>query len=255
MWTLRVHNGEALDGEDEGWVFNLGRFNLLRFNVRAGDDDDIRLTSEMGAFVRAMVGSGENIFEAGHVAEAMGGRSQGAAGEPEAQAMGVWTGCAAAAETVLPVQMRAVERVDGAQRMVTISWIVGEWLASLLGAGTAGGNVRGEMQAEAALSGTVRYGAEVHAGTLALDEAVLGYLDSRTMATEEILLDVTIPPGGKLVVDSNTYEVLLSGMNVIDKHSGAWLHLDRDVSEIRLDVTKGRAGDLRAELAYVEKWM
>lgn len=60
-----------------------------------------------------------------------------------------------------------------------------------------------------------------------------------TQSTEQVSVTVTIPPGGELRIDSDTFRVLLNGENVLDKQSGDWLMLSRDLLYLDIESAIG----------------
>ena len=72
-----------------------------------------------------------------------------------------------------------------------------------------------------------------------------------TQSTEQV--SVTIPPGGELRIDSDTFRVLLNGENVLDKQSGDWLMLSRDL--LYLDIESAIGNGLSGNLIYTERYL
>ena len=67
------------------------------------------------------------------------------------------------------------------------------------------------------------------------------------------VIDVSIPSGGKLVLDSENFVALLNNANVLDKHSGAWVELTRNVVEIKVD--NGSTAQLEINMLYTERYL
>ena len=74
-----------------------------------------------------------------------------------------------------------------------------------------------------------------------------------TQSTEQVSVTVTIPPGGELRIDSDTFRVLLNGENVLDKQSGDWLMLSRDL--LYLDIESAIGNGLSGNLIYTERYL
>ena len=74
-----------------------------------------------------------------------------------------------------------------------------------------------------------------------------------TQSTEQVSVTVTIPPGGELRIDSDTFRVLLNGENVLDKQSGDWLRLSRDL--LYLDIESAIGNGLSGNLIYTERYL
>ena len=74
-----------------------------------------------------------------------------------------------------------------------------------------------------------------------------------TQSTEQVSIAVTLPPGGELRIDSDTFRVLLNGENALDKQSGDWLMLSRDL--LYLDIESALGGGLSGNLIYTERYL
>lgn len=69
------------------------------------------------------------------------------------------------------------------------------------------------------------------------------------------VLTVTLRPGQVLIVDANTYNVLLDNQNAIDIHSGDWIdELNRTTTEITLSAASGLS-NLSATMMYTERYL
>lgn len=74
-----------------------------------------------------------------------------------------------------------------------------------------------------------------------------------TQSTERVSIAVTLPPGGELRIDSDTFRVLLNGENALDKQSGDWITLSRDL--LYLDIESAIGGGLSGNLIYTERYL
>lgn len=83
---------------------------------------------------------------------------------------------------------------------------------------------------------------------------VLGVIsNASTQSTELVSIAVTLPPGGELRIDSDTFRVLLNGENVLDKQSGDWLTLSRNL--LYLDIESATGAGLSGNLIYTERYL
>ena len=82
-------------------------------------------------------------------------------------------------------------------------------------------------------------------------------LGSKIMAnlydTEQTTINITIPPGGVLEIDSENYTVYLDDTNVFDSYTGSWVIFDRDTTEITLGVGNGRV--ISGDILYRERYL
>lgn len=74
-----------------------------------------------------------------------------------------------------------------------------------------------------------------------------------TLENEIMEIAVEIPPGGRLYIDCDNFNVLLNGENVLHLHKGDWIRLDRDV--IRFTLDSGTGGPLNGNLVVKERFL
>ena len=68
-------------------------------------------------------------------------------------------------------------------------------------------------------------------------------------------LTVTLRPGQVLIVDANTYNVLLNGQNAIEIQSGDWIdELNRNTVDLKIEAASGSA-NLDAIILYTERYL
>ena len=68
-------------------------------------------------------------------------------------------------------------------------------------------------------------------------------------------LTLTLRPNQVLIIDANTYNVLLDGNNAIDVQSGDWIdELNRNTVDIKIEAASGSA-NLDATILYTERFL
>jgi hypothetical protein len=84
------------------------------------------------------------------------------------------------------------------------------------------------------------------------DEMLESVIDSVTVSYQDVFLDLDIPPGGELRIDSDYFNAILNKENVIHKYNGDWITLDRNAKQISID---GGGVPLYGEIIYTEKYL
>ena len=85
-------------------------------------------------------------------------------------------------------------------------------------------------------------------------ELVSAICDVQAVDEYTSILNVTLPPGGKLIIDADNYNVLLNGENAIHLHSGDWLNaMNRMTQNIR--VQSGTGGTFSARILFTERYL
>lgn len=89
--------------------------------------------------------------------------------------------------------------------------------------------------------------------SLKVSEVLTSMLEATSQTTERTTLQLTIPPGGELRIDSELFLVLLDGENALHTQSGDWINVSRDL--LRLIVESASGGQLRGQLIYTERYL
>lgn len=76
----------------------------------------------------------------------------------------------------------------------------------------------------------------------------LAQIDERVL-----LLDVELPAGSELRIDTSNYMVTLDGENILHLQTGEWIRINRDSLAINID--NGSNGTVSGELKYQERWL
>ena len=67
------------------------------------------------------------------------------------------------------------------------------------------------------------------------------------------IFNIEIPPGGRLVIDSDNYTVYLNNENAIHTYSGDWIKINRAFQSIEVD--SGTSGDVDVSVLYRERFL
>lgn len=236
-------------------MINRGRMNRMPVNAVMDGGMDARLVLVLGEQARAMVGSGENIHEAMFAAEAVEGLGRGAAGEHEAQALDVRLGAGGRAYAVYMLSGRLAGQMDGRAQGLTTTWLAADCGAKVLGYAFFGRELVARLEGADVFGGAARSGQDLRLPVTLADVAVGAAVSGRELVCEEAVFDLYISPGSVLEIDSDGYTVTLDGRSVIDAQRGAWLRLDRDVVDVRVEAAMGRVSDLVGEISYRTKWI
>lgn len=78
-------------------------------------------------------------------------------------------------------------------------------------------------------------------------------MDTTSQTAEVVLMQVTIPPGGELRLDSDVFLAMLDGENVLYAQSGDWINVSREL--LRLIVESATGGALEGQIIYTERYL
>lgn len=88
---------------------------------------------------------------------------------------------------------------------------------------------------------------------LMVSEVLTSMLEATSQTTQRTTLQLTIPPGGELRIDSELFIVLLNGENALHTQSGDWIDVSREL--LRLIVESASGGLLQGQLIYTERYL
>ncbi len=84
-------------------------------------------------------------------------------------------------------------------------------------------------------------------------EVLTSMLEATSQTTERTTLQLTIPPGGELRIDSELFTVLLNGVNALHAQSGDWINISREL--LRINIESASGGKLQGQLIYTERYL
>lgn len=233
-------------------MFNHGKFNLKRFNLPGQETTDIIIRDQFASDFEAITDIGQDI----HIVE-----TQNAALSARIVAASLLDGSMSGKEengtAIIVLCDYIMEERETAALMASVSPSLNIYLRDTLREAVKGAPLLGEdITIEPEIIGIVRaaplLGVSFTAPEVNFEGTFYSIISTAIFDTYTVNIDVTIPVGGKLVIDSDNYTVLLNGENVIDKHSGDWALLSRAVD--RMTVTPSGSG-ITVNMLYTERYL
>lgn len=77
-----------------------------------------------------------------------------------------------------------------------------------------------------------------------------------SVQTREVVMtfpNLEVPPGGVLTIDSELFNAMLNGENIIDQYDGEWITFDRPLQGV--DVESGTSGPISVSILYRERYL
>ena len=234
-------------------AFNLAQFNINPFNVAAGD---VRYISAIGQeYISSAIGSAMYIFANAYGNECVSVEIDGASGR-FIEVSGTETVSEAVTKGQLTIliypefqenvyassDIAAIITPDAVGEEVVESDIVQNARAYLIAP------MLEEVTADTALGAYITPTAEGY--ELVAESASLVVLDTKTC-----MLTVTLAPGQQIIIDADSYTVLLDGENAIQLQSGDWIdELDRSTTNIDIKASSG-VENLTGKIIYTERYL
>ena len=117
-----------------------------------------------------------------------------------------------------------------------------------------GADIAIQADLEEAVNQSIILGANIAIPTEGF-ELVSADATSEAIETKVCVLNISLKPGERLIIDANNYNVLLNGNNAIWIQSGDWIdEMNRNTTEIKIDAAAG-AGNIKASILYTERYL
>ena len=234
-------------------AFNLSRYNLSAYNIDTGNERWIKALGEEE--VTVSIGSALEIF-----ADAIGYERVDTTLDGAPTHFFTGSGAEAVGELVAEGQISILiaplfEEAVTAETDIQAEYRLTVPFAEQVTADTdIQANIYPVCENEEIVTAETALGANIYLDAdgyeLVSESASLVAIDTKTC-----YLNITLKPGETLIVDANTYNVLLNGENSVDVHSGDWIdELNRETTDITITAARGVA-NLSASILYTERYL
>ncbi len=233
-------------------MFNHGKFNIKRFNLPSTDNTDIVYRDDLSSALRALIDLGQDI----HLQESQSGDIRAAVvvgSLIDASASG--GDALFGVERLKADYIEAEQFSDSFRARVPLSinhFIVQTMSGTVRAAAALGENIYIAPDMVGTIEQIAALGVNFRSAEIYFDETLNCLIATAIFDTLILKLDLTIPAGGKLVIDSDNYNVLLNAANAIDKHSGDWVFLSRAVDRITF---RPYGSNVKISMLYTERYL
>ena len=233
-------------------MFNHGKFNIKRFNLPSADVTDITFRDDFASALYALVDFGQNVhlhetqsdeFNAAVIAGAL------------IDASGVYKEDVSALVKLRADYIVSDQLSDSisAKIKLSINHFVVETLQGIVNQRAALGE---DIYITPDITGLVNQlsalGASYTSSEIYFDETLNCLIATAIFDTLVLKIDLQIPAGGTVIIDSDNYNVLLNAANAIDKHSGDWVFLSRAVDKITF---RPYGANVAISMLYTERYL
>lgn len=235
-------------------MFNHGKFNLKRFNLPGEEITEIVFRDQFTAVFEALLNIGEDIYDHESISDKIKATARAGALVDGSETTREEINASVAAKCNLVFEGYEMKEAFRASVKPALNiYISFQAEEQLLTAAKIGEDVFFSEEITGNVKGAEKLGLNYRLPeTITLTSLFNCLISTAIFDTETITIGVSIAPGGKLVIDSENFVVLLDGENALDKHSGAWLNLARNVER----VTFSPAGSAVAiNVLYTERYL
>ena len=235
-------------------MYNRGSFNEQRFNLLLGQENEVSIREAMVEVIDSIISHGEDIHETSYGIEQFSGSMFAANATKYSESMAEVTNCqvegypehnlvASYSEAVGCNIFLCEDCYDPHEFLEDIGWWI--YLSA---------DLHYKVSTSCAFGNACVGSKDYYDVIITPYELLYGTVGSLTFDYKYIHIDVVLPPGGVLIIDSDNYNVLLGEENVIDKQSGSWLdELTRNTFDITIG--SGITGELEGKLLFTERYL
>lgn len=235
-------------------AFNLAQFNINPFNVQGGHVKWIR--ADGSETVNAFIGSALQIYVLAIGNERV---DESTAGAPTyfMEAKGAETVSELVAKgqpTVLlyPNYFETIEAESDISAEITPYPIFSEVVDSET---SLGANISASAELSETVDSETNLGANIYPQNVEGFELVSESASLDIIDTLTCMLTTSLAPGQRIIIDAETYTVLLDGENAIEIQSGDWIdELNRSTTDIMIGAASG-VSNLTARIIYTERYL
>ena len=232
-------------------MYNDRRYSLARYSINQ-TDKTVEIAESFSETMGAVAGAAVSVDFRDRYTDALQGSARGTVSVISALAVasGLFTVARMSADVITRAALSEALRgsVYG-QKNTPAALAVLEELAARAWASK---NIPAPLEFADCLAAAAAGSKDVPA-SLKVSEVLTSMLEATSQTTERMTLQLTIPPGGELRIDSELFLVLLDGENALHTQSGDWINVSREL--LRLIIESASGGQLRGQLIYTERYL
>ena len=232
-------------------MFSMSRFSLSRFSLGV-EGNAIKFEGSFSEELKSVSGVAVPKFASAFMVDVCQGSVKGTIAIPSAfsSEAGMQADVGMNANILMPFSFEESARgITTGSRNESISGLWADALKADVWAGKVmpfGTDLEARMRAGAFASKNIL-------SSLFASEVATTSSEAGTQSTERVTVSITIPPGGELRIDSDTYRVLLDGENALHAQEGDWIKLSREI--LYLDIETASGGPLEGSITYQERYL
>lgn len=232
-------------------MFSQDRFSLTRFSIgsegntiQVGFDGRVEMQSVSGAAVPILT----HLFGNGEFAA----NAKGTISVPASFSVGAALEATSKMRANILVSARMSESVSAESYGSRNDNIAARMISGLSAGAWAGKTIPTRAKPSGSFLASAFASKDILAGSVA-SEVFTALSEAGKQATDRAVINITIPPGGELRIDADTYRVILDGENVLYAQAGDWIRLNREVRYLDVELASG--GPLEGGITYQERFL
>lgn len=229
-----------------------GKFGHAKFSLPTQETPDIYIKSNFYANLRSALAFGSDLHFSARLNERVEGSVIVTRSLPFAIAASERLGADLRLSVAVPVLWRPAESLRGTLSLACDISIPLQGIESFGSRLSLGKDIWSKAVWSDAIESRFSIGKDIWS-TVNWSEMLHSLLQIVSLELQVVRLNVTVPPGGRLYIDSANFTALLNNQNVLHQYNGDWVTLDPNLASIELD--SGSGGKLQGNLIFTEAYL
>lgn len=232
-------------------MFNNSRYSLTKFSINR-DENSVEIAENFSESLKSLAGAAIPVEVRERYSDAVQGHTRGTISVAATMTADEILSSIATMSANIIIQASVAETVTaGVEGKKNLP-------AALTSTDSLAASVRGSKDTPAtlgayeALTASTVGSKDIYIAVVVAD-TLTAIMEATSQTTEIAVVQVTIPPGGELRLDSENFSAMLNGENVLHAQSGDWINISREL--LRLLVESSTGGALEGQLIYTERYL
>lgn len=229
-----------------------GKFSLSKFSLPLREELDVYIKSNFYANLRSALSIGGDLHFDVRLNERIDSTVIVTRGIPFAITADARLNANLRVSVAIPIIWRNVQSLHSALSLACDIYISLQGVESLVSRLKLAKDIWSEAVWTDALESRFSIGKDIWS-SVSWSEMLHSLLQIVSLELQIARLNITIPPGGRLYIDSAIFTALLNNQNILHQYSGDWITLDPNLVSIELD--SGSGGKLQGNLIFTEAYL
>ena len=228
------------------------KYGKLKYGLKDGTTKIIKISADLSENIWSIAGIGESIqlsYECNERVLSSSNINNATLIENECNEKLL---CESKIGTCYSISTELIESIDVDVNAVKEIFLIFELRDSVKSACCLGKNISIIQHVKDKCSGSLFIGKEIHIDGLLADR-VDADISANALEKQIAYLDVIIPPGGELRIDSSLFNATLNGENILHLYNGDWIFISRDTTTLTVQTATG--GKIEGKLLFTERYL
>ena len=229
-----------------------GKYGKIRYGLKDGVTKIVKVQGSLSENIWNISGHGETILITGYCHERITTSIKAHNVLLLEDSLTEDISCNATIGTCYSIKAELTESIECECDAKKIIYLVNDLHEEINDECYLGKNISLNLKAADSIDGQLFIGKIIPLEIL-LAEQINADISANVLEKEIARIDVTIPPGGELRIDSSVFNATLNGENILHLYNGDWIMISRDTTTLTVQTASG--GKVVGQLLYTERYL